>query len=162
MGSLAKLGNSYNSPIGPKSLLDLDLILTGNLLIWSETRYHYATNSGNSQLHNRDLWIFVLILSARCHFGPIKTLSRNNQFHWKPSDWLSWCAFASEKQIKAQYFSAIFLAKSWNFKCDKNKMLFWILRKTLLKSGLLGWFMGHQYHKFDCVCVIRELKKRHS
>ena len=112
LGSLAKLGNCYNWTIGTKLSLGLDVIWTRNHLIWSQTRYQYATKSGNSPLHNRDLWIFVLILSARCHFGPIKTLSRNNQFHWKPSDWLSWCAFASEKQIKAQFFSAIFLAKS--------------------------------------------------
>ena len=112
LGSLGKLGNCYNWTIGTKRSLDLDVIWTRNLLIWSQTRHQYATKPGNSQLHNRDLWIFVIILSARCHFGPIKTLSRNNQFHWKPSDWLSWCAFASEKQIKAQFFSAIFLAKS--------------------------------------------------
>ena len=119
-GSLAKLGNCYNWPIGPKSSFDLDVIWTTNLLIWSQTCYHYATKSGNSHLHNRDLWVFVILIAARCQFGPNKTLSRNKQFHWKPSDWLSWWAFASEKQIKAQFFSAIFLAKIWNFKCDKN------------------------------------------
>ena len=101
LGSLAKLGNCYNWPIGPKSLLDLDVILTGNLLIWSQTRYHCATKSGSSQLHNRDLWVFVTILAARCRFGPIKTLSRNNHFQWKPSDWIKGCAFGSEKEMKA-------------------------------------------------------------
>ena len=109
LGSLAKLGNCYNWPIRQKSSLDLDVIWTHNLLIWSLTRYRCATKSRNTQLHNRDLWIFVIILSTRCHFVPIKTLSRNNQFHWKPSDWLSWCAFASEKEMKAHYFSAIIL-----------------------------------------------------
>ena len=112
LGSLAKLGNSYDWPTGPKYLLDVDVIWTCNLLIWSQTRYHCATKSGNSQLHNRDLWVFVLILAALCLFGPIKTLSRNNQFHWKPSDRLRWCAFASEKEIKAHYVSDAFLAKS--------------------------------------------------
>ena len=112
LGSLAKLGNCYNWPIGPKSSLYLDVIWSRNLLIWSQTRYLYATKSGNSQLHNRGLLVFVIILAARCLFGPIKTLSRNNQFQWKPSDGLSWCAFASEKEIQAKYFSAIFLAKS--------------------------------------------------
>ena len=111
LSSLAKIGNCYNWPIRPKQLLDVDVIWTCNLLIWSQARYRFATKSGNSQLHNRDLWVFVLILSARCHFGPIKTLSRNNQFHRKPSDRLSWCAFASEKEIKAHCFSAILLAK---------------------------------------------------
>ena len=101
LGSLAKLCNSYNWPFGPKSLLDLDLILTRNLLGWSQARYHYATKSGNSQLHNRDLWVFVLILPALCHFGPIKALWRSNQFHLKPSVWLNWCAFAAGKEMKA-------------------------------------------------------------
>ena len=99
-GSLAKLGNRYNWTNGPKSSLDLDVIWSRNLLIWSQTRYHYATKSGNSQLHNRDLWVFVITLAARCHFGLIKALLRNNQFHLKPSDWLSWCAFGSEKEMK--------------------------------------------------------------
>ena len=85
LGSLAKLDNSYNRPIGPKSSLDLDVILTRNLLIRSQTRYHCATKSGNSQLHNKDLWAFVKILAARCHFVPIRTLSGNKKFHWKPS-----------------------------------------------------------------------------
>ena len=99
--SLAKLGNCYNWPIRPKSSLDLDVIWTRSLLIWSLTRYHCATKSGKTQLHNRDLWFFVIILAARCRFGPIKTLSRNTHFQWKPSDWLNWCAFASEKEMKA-------------------------------------------------------------
>ena len=111
LASLAKLGNSYNWPIRQKFLLGLDVLLTRNFLIWSQTRYHCSTKSVNSQLHNRDLLVFVIILAARCLFGPIKTLSRNNQFQWKPSDGLSWCAFASEKEIQANYFSAIFLAK---------------------------------------------------
>ena len=101
LSSLAKLSNCYNWPIRPKSSIDLDVIWTRNLLIWSHTRYHCATNSGSSQLHNRDLWVFVIILAARCRFDPIKTLSRNNQFQWKPSDWLNWCAFGSEKEMKA-------------------------------------------------------------
>ena len=101
LGSLAKLGSCSIWPIGTKSLLDLDLTLTGNLLIWSQTRYHCATRSGNTQLHNREFWVFVITLAARCSFGPIKTLSRNNQFQWKPSDWLNWCAFASEEEMKA-------------------------------------------------------------
>ena len=96
-GSLANLGNCYNWPIGPKSSLDLDVILTCNLLIWSQTRYHCATKSGNSQLHNRDLWVFVLILAALCLFGPIMTFWRSNHSHLKPSDWLSWCAFVSKQ-----------------------------------------------------------------
>ena len=99
--SLAKLGNCYNWPIRPKSSLDLDVIWTRNLLIWSQTHYHCATKSGKTQLHNRDLWFFVMILAARCRFGPIKTLSRNNQLQWKPADWLNWCAFASGKEMKA-------------------------------------------------------------
>ena len=100
LGSLAKLGNSYNWPSRQKLLLGLDVVLTRNLLIWSQTRYHCATKSGNSQLHNREIWDSVILLAARCHFGPIKTLSGNNQFQWKPSDWLSWSAFASEKEMK--------------------------------------------------------------
>ena len=101
LGSLAKLGNWYNWSTGPKYLLDVDVIWKCNLLIWSQTRNHCATKSGNSQLHNRDLWVFVIIFAARCHFAAIKTVSRNNQFQWKPSHWYSWCAFASEKEIKA-------------------------------------------------------------
>ena len=100
LGSLAKLGNSYNWPSRQKFLLGLDVVLTRNLLIWSQTLFHCATKSGNSPLHNRDLWISVIILAARCHFGLIKALLRNNQFHLKPSDWLSWCAFGSEKEMK--------------------------------------------------------------
>ena len=108
LGSFAKLGNCQNWPIRRTSSLDLVVIWTRNLLTWSQTRYHWATKSVNWHLHNRDLWIFVILLAARCHFGPIKNLSRNNQFDRQPSDWLSWCAFDSEKEIKAHYFSAIF------------------------------------------------------
>ena len=160
MGSLAKLGISYNSPLGPKSLLDLDLILTGNLLIWSQTHYHCATKSGNTQLHNRYLWGFVVILAARCHFGPIKTFSRNNQFHWKPTDWLSWCASASEKEIQASYFYALFLARSYTFKCDKNKMLFWVLMKRLLKKPSPCLFYGSSISEgWLCMCDSSSCKK---
>ena len=96
--SLAKIGNCYNWPIRPKSSIDLDVIWTRNLLIWSQTRYLYATKSSfNAHLHNRDSWISVIKLAARCHFGSIKTLWRSNHFHLKPSDWLSWCAFVSEE-----------------------------------------------------------------
>ena len=112
LSSLAKLGNCHNWPIRRKSSLDLDVNWTRNLLIWSQTLYHFATKSVKSLLHNRDLWIFVILLAARWHFGPIRNLSRNNQFDRQPSDWLSCCALASEKEIKAHYFSAIFLTKS--------------------------------------------------
>ena len=162
LGSLGKLGNCYNLTIGPNSSLDLDVILTRNLLIMSQTRYHCATKYGSSQLHNRDLWIFVILLAARCHFGPIKNLSRNNHFHWEISDWLGWCAFASEKEIKAHCFSAIFLAKIWKLKCDKNKMLFRVPMKSLEKNVLLSWFTGHQVQNVDCECVIRVLAELHS
>ena len=159
LGFLPKLGNCYNSPIGTKSSLDLDLILTRNLLIWSQTRYPCATKSGNSQLHNRDLWVFVLILSARCHFGPIKTLSRNNQFHWKPSDRLSWCAFASEKEIKAHYFSAILLAKIQTFQWDITKILFWVQMKRLLKKRSPRFDYGSSSSKgWLCMCDWRACK----
>ena len=157
LGSLAKLGNCCNSPIRRKSSLELDVIWTRNFLIWSQTRYYWATKSFNSQLHNRDLWIFVILLAARCHFGLIKNLSRNNHFDPQPSRWLSWCALASEKEIKAHYFSAIFLTKSWKFKCD-NSSIFWVLIKSLLKTVLLGWFTGLQVQKVDCVFVIRCLQ----
>ena len=112
--SLVKLGNCYNWPIWRKSSLDLDVIWTRNVLIWSQTRYNYATNSCKSKLHNRDLWVFVILLAARSHLGPMKTVSRNNQFQWKPSDWLSWWAFAFEKEIKAHYVSDIFFSKELN------------------------------------------------
>ena len=101
LSSWAKLGNCYNWPIRRKSSLDLEVIWTRNLLIWSQTRYHCYTKSCISKLHNRDLWSFVINLAARCHFGPIRNLSRNNQFHRQPSHWYSWCAFVSEKEIKA-------------------------------------------------------------
>ena len=87
--SLAKLGNYHNWPIRRKSLLDLDVIWTRNLLNWSQTLYHWAKKSVHSQLHNRDFWIFVILFAARCLFGPIKNLSRNNQFDRQPSDWLN-------------------------------------------------------------------------
>ena len=112
LGSLAKLGNFHNWPIRRKSSLDILVIWTRNILIWIQTLYNLATKSVNSQLYNRGLWIFVILLAARCHFVPIKNLSRNNQFDPQPSDWLSWCAFASEKEIKAHYIPALFLTKS--------------------------------------------------
>ena len=112
LGSLAKVGNCCNWPLRRKFLLELDVIWIRNLLIWSQTRYHWATKSFSSQLHNRDLWIFVILLAARCHFVPIKNLSRNNQLDPQSSDWMSWCAFASEKEIKAHYIPALFLTKS--------------------------------------------------
>ena len=82
--SLTKLGNYHNWPIWRQSSLDLVVIWTRNLLIWRLTLYHLATKSVNSQLHNRDLWIFVILLAARCHFGLIKNLSRNNQIDRQP------------------------------------------------------------------------------
>ena len=94
LGSLAKLGNCYNWPIGTKSSLDLDVILTRNILIWSQTLYHWATKSGNSQLHNRVLRIFVILLAARCHFGPIKILF----CFWKgDQSWLIFCYIFNEE-----------------------------------------------------------------
>ena len=101
LGSLAKLGNWYKLTTRQKSALDLNVVWTRKLRIWSQTRYHCAMKSFTSQLHNRELWTFVMIIAARCNFGPIKNLSRNNQFDPQPSHWLSWCAFASEKEIKA-------------------------------------------------------------
>ena len=90
LGSLAKLGSWHNWPIRQKSSLDLDVIWTRKLLIWIPTRYHCSAKSCISKLHNRDLWSFVINLAARCHFGPIRNLSRNNQFHRQPSHWLSY------------------------------------------------------------------------
>ena len=104
LGSLAKLGNCYNWPIGPKSSLDLDVIWITNRLIWSQTRHLYATKSGNSHLHNRDLWTSVIILAACCHFSLIKALLRNIQFHLKLSDWLSWCALVLKRRWKPTNF----------------------------------------------------------
>ena len=97
LGSLAKLGNCCNSPIRRKSSLELDVIWTRNLMIWSQTSYRCAKKClATHKCTTEILWIFVILLAARCLFGPIKTLSRNNQFQWKSSDWLNWCAFASE------------------------------------------------------------------
>ena len=56
LSSLAKLGNCHNWPIRRKSTPDFDVIWTRNLLIWSQSCHHFYTKSGNSQLHNRDLW----------------------------------------------------------------------------------------------------------
>ena len=103
--SLAKIGSCYNWPIRQKSSIDLDVIWTRNLLIWSQTRYLYATKSCfNPPLHNRDSWISVIKLAARCHFGSIKTFSRNNQFERQPSNWLSWWLLLLKRRWKPTNF----------------------------------------------------------
>ena len=124
LGSLAKLGNCYNWPVGPKSSIYLDVIWSRNLLIWSQTRYLYATKSGNSQLHNRDLWVFVIILAARGQFGPNKTLSRNYQFHWKPSDWLSWWLLLLKRRSKPTIFLLYFWQRVKRSSVIKTKYCF--------------------------------------
>ena len=75
--SLAKLGNCYNWRIRRKSSLDLDVIWTRNVLIWSQTCYHYSAKSGNSLLLL--LLLLLMWISVKEGFLPVEFLKYRPQ-----------------------------------------------------------------------------------